>query len=139
MKFQLKQPNILFLIPVLVVLWYAPLSQALVVSELMYHPVEEGGVSTGDQRLEFIELYNDRAVFEDISGYTFSNDIDYTFPAGTVIGGKEYLVIAKEPALVEATYGITGVLGPYDKRFKDSGDRVDLATAVGEITMTFAV
>ncbi|NQT03845.1 MAG: hypothetical protein HQ580_17595, partial [Planctomycetes bacterium] len=35
----------------------------LVVSEIMYHPVDEAGT------LEFIELYNNRAVFEDITGY----------------------------------------------------------------------
>ena len=33
---------------------------ALVVSEIMYNP--------SDESLEFIELYNHRAVFEDISG-----------------------------------------------------------------------
>ena len=137
MNFQLQQRNILFIIFFLVAVWRAPASQALVVSEIMYHPVEEGGTSQGAQLLEFIELYNNRAVFENLSGYTFSNDIEYTFPAGTILGAKEYLVIAKDPNIVETTYGITGVIGPYDKRLNDDGDRIELSNEVGEIILTF--
>ena len=33
-------------------------SMALVVSEVMYHPTDDG------ETLEFVELYNERAVFE---------------------------------------------------------------------------
>ncbi|MHC4324449.1 MAG: hypothetical protein ACYSUX_09270, partial [Planctomycetota bacterium] len=39
----------------------------LVVSEIMYHPADSG------EKLEFIELYNNRAVFEDLTGYAFTN------------------------------------------------------------------
>lgn len=75
-------------------------SMALVVSELMYHPVEAGGIPSGAENLEFIELYNNRAVFEDLSGCAFTNGIEYTFPAGTILAGKQYLVVAKDPAAV---------------------------------------
>ena len=42
----------------MVTLWITQPGIGLVVSEIMYHPTDAGGT------LEFIELYNDRAVFE---------------------------------------------------------------------------
>ena len=50
------------------------------------------------RRMEFIELYNSNPTIEDISGFRISGDADYTFPAGTIISGGGYLVIAKSPA-----------------------------------------
>src|SRR4030042_6776807 len=60
----------------------------LVVSEIMYHPLEDGGISSGDETLEFIELYNNRAVIEDLTGFAFTNGIEYAFEPGTMMGLK---------------------------------------------------
>ena len=54
-------------------LWAASPVSALVISEVMYHPVEDGDVE--DETLEFIELYNDRAVSEELGGWAFTNGI----------------------------------------------------------------
>jgi len=103
----------------------------LVISEVMYHPTDEAGT------LEFIELYNNRAVFEDIGGFAFTNGIEYTFEEGTVIGAKEYLVLARDPNALEAAYGITGVYGPYSGRLNNGGERVELSNANGEVIISF--
>ncbi len=50
----------------------------LVVSEVMYYPAEGGGT------YEFIELYNNRAVFEDLTGFAFTNGIRYVFEPDVV-------------------------------------------------------
>ena len=122
----------------LVVLWTAQSGRALVVSELMYHPVEEGGTPSGEENLEFIELYNDRGVFEDLSGYAFTNGIEYTFAPGTILGAKQYLVVAQDPAAVQAAYGITGVYGPFESgRFDNDGERIELSNSSGEILISF--
>ncbi|UCG55936.1 MAG: lamin tail domain-containing protein [Phycisphaerales bacterium] len=106
-------------------------SSALVVSEVMYHPVD------GGEALEFIELYNNRAVFEDLTGYAFTNGIQYTFEPGTIIGAKEYLVVARDPAALEAVYEITGVYGPFTSRLSNDGERVELSNGNGEIIISF--
>ena len=103
----------------------------LVVSEVMYHPAE------GEGTYEFIELYNNRAVFEDLTGYAFTNGIGYMFEPGTIIGPKEYLVVACEPAALEAAYGIGGVHGPFDGRLSNEGERVELSNSNGEIIISF--
>jgi hypothetical protein len=85
----------------------------LVISEIMYHPADVF-VGTNEAELEFIELANSRGEPENISGYRISGDVDYTFPPGTVIPGGGFLVVARSPADMQAVYGLSGVLGPWD-------------------------
>ena len=111
---------------------------ALVISEVMFHPVEAGGTPDGEETLEFVELYNNRAVTEDVGEFAFTNGIDYTFPAGTMIDPKTYIVVAKNPAAVEAAYGITGVYGPFTAgALNNDGERLTLSNANGGIVITF--
>ena len=132
-----KRQNCFMLIVIfLVVLCIPRPGMGLVISEIMYHPIEEGGISSGDETLEFIELYNNRAVIEDLTGYAFTNGIEYAFEPGTVIGPKDYLVLAKNPAALEAAYDITGVFGPYSGRLNNDGERIELSNGNGEIVIS---
>ncbi|MFO1512378.1 MAG: lamin tail domain-containing protein [Verrucomicrobiota bacterium] len=80
----------------------------LAISEIMYHPAAR----PDGRNLEFIELYNSNPWLEDLSGYRIAGDVNYTFPAGTIIAALSYRVVAANPADVQAVYGLTGVLGP---------------------------
>ena len=83
--------------------WAAEAPGDIVVSEIMYHPPEvqvgedDQGEPVYDELLEFIELYNDSALAEDLSGWAFVDGVEYTFPAGTILGPEEYLVVARYP------------------------------------------
>ncbi len=136
MKHQRRHRCILFVMICVAALSATRPGMGLVVSEVMYHPVEEGGTPSGDETLEFVELYNNRAVFEDLSGYAFTNGIQYTFEAGTILPAKQYLVVARDPAAVEAAYGITGVYGPFTGRFDNDGERIELSNGNGEIIIS---
>ena len=105
-----------------------PSAQALIISEIMYNPAHE--------RLEYIELYNHRAVFEDLGGYAFTNGIEYTFAPGTTLGAHEYLVIALDPNALESAYGLSDVLGPYTGKLSNSGERIDLSNGNGGIILS---
>ncbi|MCP4451588.1 MAG: lamin tail domain-containing protein, partial [Planctomycetes bacterium] len=98
-------------------------AQALIISEIMYNPV--------DEQLEYVELFNHRAVFEDLGGYAFTNGIEYTFAPGTILEAHEYLVIALDPNAMQDAYGLSGVLGPYAGKLSNGGERVDLSNANG--------
>ena len=90
----------------------------LVISEIMYNPV----ASTNTNSLEFVEIYNSNPFYEDISGYRLAGDIDFTFPAGTVMQGGALLVVAKNPSYLQSvTPGLTGVLGPYTNNLPSKG------------------
>ncbi|MGB2820197.1 MAG: lamin tail domain-containing protein, partial [Phycisphaerae bacterium] len=54
---------------------------------------------------------------------------------GTVIGGLERLVVAADPAAVEAFYGITGVLGPLTNRLSNGGGVVRLRNQMDAILL----
>jgi len=101
-------------------------SLALTVSEIMYHPS-----NSGLGNLEFIELYNDRAVFEDLSGLFFSEGVSYAFESGTLLPPKAYVVIAKDPTAIQAAYGNSTVLGPYTGSLSNSGERIVLSLING--------
>ena len=111
-------------------------ARALIVTEVMFHPVETGGTPDGPENLEYIELYNDRAVTEDIGGFAFTTGIHYTFPASAKIPPKTYIVVAKDPAALQAAYGITGVYGPFTGSLDNDGERVTLSNANGGIALT---
>ena len=118
--------------------WATAPCAALVVSEIMYHPVEVGGIPAGDEDLEFIELYNNKGTREDMGGYAFTNGISYTFPAGTILAAKEYLVVAGDASAVEAAYGITGVYEWSSGKLNNDGERVELSNENGAVIISFA-
>ncbi len=95
---------------------------ALVISEIMYHPAAR----SDGRNLEFIELYNSQPYFEDIGGWKITGEIEYTFPAGTIIPGGGFVVVAAAPADVQAVYGLDYVHGPYEGRLSNSGGTVRL-------------
>ena len=101
----------------------------LVISEIQYHPEPRAD----GRDLEFVELYNSEPWVEDLTGYRFTGDIDFTFPAGTNIPAKGRLVIAHVPNDLQATYGVTGVLGPFGGNLSNEGGTVRLRKPSGGI------
>lgn len=93
----------------------------------MYHPsVEQQIAAGGTANLEWIEIYNEDPTVRDLSGYYFSNGIDFTFPPGTYLEGRSYLVVAADAAAVRALYGITNVIGDFDLRLDNGGETIAL-------------
>lgn len=84
---------------------------ALLISEIMYHPAPRPDSNS----LEFVEIYNSQAFYEDISGHRLSGDIDFTFPPGTILPSGGFAVVARNPAALQAAYSLSGVavFGPY--------------------------
>lgn len=79
----------------------------LVISEIMYHPVERLDGRDG----EFVEIFNSQEVAADLSGYRLSGAVAFTFPPGTTIAAGGFLVVAGHAADAQAIYGPIPVLG----------------------------
>ena len=104
----------------------------IAISEIMYKPATRAD----GYNLEFLELYNSNPWFYDLSGFQIvADNMNYTVPAGTIIAGGAYLVIAASPASMQAVYGITNVLGPYAGSLKKSGT-IKLLSEVGAVLLT---
>jgi hypothetical protein len=80
---------------------------------------------------EWIELYNRGAAPVDMSGWKLSDAVDFTFPAGTVLGPDQYLVISKDSAGLATKYPSATILGNYSGSLSHSDELIQLLDAVG--------
>ncbi len=92
----------------------------VVFNEIQYHP------ATSEVQLEWIELHNQMAVDVDISSWYLSDGVFYQFPAGTIVEGGDYIVVALDPAALEAETGYPGAFGPFVGRLSNAGERLEL-------------
>mgnify|MGYP000110392470 CR=1 FL=1 len=107
---------------------YAQFNPPIVINEIQYNP------RSGNHGEEYIELYNVSPLNVDLSGWRFNDGILYTFPPSTILQPGGYLVVASDPAVVEAVYGISGVKGPFiSGRLSNGGERVALVNAAGQL------
>ncbi len=110
---------------------------ALVINEIMYHPppVVAPDGSRAESALEWIELYNRGSEPLDLGGYAFVDAIELELPAGTVIPGGEYLVVARDAAAVAAAYPSlprSAIVGDFRGSLADSGENLILRDACGD-------
>ncbi len=114
----------------------------IVISEIMYKPqreeprqrydrvnnqpyTEEGDDEWG----EYIELFNRNNSTIDLSGWSFTDGIQYTFPPGTELASHQYLVIAASPEVIEQRYHPQYLTGPWDGKLDNGGERITLRSA----------
>ena len=96
----------------------------VVINEIMYDPV------SGDDDDQFVELYNRTGSPVDLSGWSFTDGIQYTIPNGMTIPPSGYLVIAKNAAQLMVNHpGLTGAntLGDFDGTLAHGGEYLALA------------
>ncbi|RIK84024.1 MAG: hypothetical protein DCC68_02405 [Planctomycetota bacterium] len=115
---------------VMVTLTVNPASQLIAINEIMYHPQSENDAE------EWIELFNTGTSNVNLAGWQFTNGVSYIFPAGpqTVLGGRQYLVVAADAATFSSTHpGFAGtVIGGWTGSLSNSGETVELSDASGE-------
>ena len=92
----------------------------MVFNEIMYHP------ATNETELEWVELYNPLAVDVDLSGWSISGGIQYPFSEGTLIQGRSFLVVARNPQSLGRIMNVTNMVGPFTGRLSNSGDTLEL-------------
>ena len=103
----------------------------IAISEIMYNPPGATGLSG-----EFLEIYNYGDAAVDLTGWSFTKGVDYTFASGVLLPGRGYLAIPADPAAFNAIYaGATNVTstgwGPGGS-LGNGGELVRLINAAGE-------
>ncbi|HET6408472.1 MAG TPA: lamin tail domain-containing protein [Chthoniobacteraceae bacterium] len=100
----------------------------VIINELMYHPASE------EVAEEYIELFNSGATAVDMSGWQFTNGVQFTFPNGRSIAPGEYLVVAANSATFQAKYPVvTSFVGGWSGQLSNSSNRVTLRDSLGVI------
>jgi len=112
-----------------------------VISEIMYHPVEEPafqGDGTPVLNLyedvhEFVELHNPTTNMVDLSGWELTTAIQFTFPSRASIRPGEFVVVAKDKTRLAAVaaYGLSesAFFGPYEDQLSNKGEIIRLRDA----------
>ncbi len=105
----------------------------IVISEIMWKPAPR----TDGNNVEFLEIYNSCPFFQDISGYQVTcADMNYTFPANTLIPGGAFFVLAASPQGIANVYGLTSnVFGPYNGSLKHS-ETLDVLDEQSNVLLT---
>ncbi|MFA5417854.1 MAG: lamin tail domain-containing protein, partial [Bacteroidales bacterium] len=98
----------------------------IVITEIMYNPPESGNDS-----LEFIELYNNGVDAVDLEGFYFSKGVDYTFPAMTLLPDS-YQVIGINSAAMLSTFGVVAEQWT-GGALSNSGEEIELSDSFGNI------
>jgi hypothetical protein len=108
----------------------------VVINEINYDPIDNGDEGGGLR--EFVELYNPGPDRINLTGYQFTDGISYTFPTGSYIDADEYLVVVKTPTHRTWRNKRYQVLGPYDGKLSNGGERITLAAPDSSIVERFS-
>jgi len=100
-------------------------SQAqIVITEIMYNPPESGTDS-----LEFIEFYNNSASPVDVTNYTLTAGVTYTFPSVSIPAGAYYVIAVDSQKFVNF-YGVP-CNGDFGGGLSNSGEIIILEDGTG--------
>ena len=100
----------------------------IVITEIMYNPPE-----SGQDSLEYIELYNNSSSTVDLSGWTFTEGVTHTFANGTTLAAGEYLTIAELSSAFESVFGNPPTFQWEDGALTNGGEDIELSDATGAV------
>jgi len=102
------------------------LAPELVITEIMYNPPESGNDS-----LEFVEIYNNGDATVNLDGFSFTSGIEFTFPA-VDLNPDEYVLVGINAAAMLSTFGVDA----YEwtgGALSNSGELVELSDGIGVV------
>ncbi len=98
----------------------------LVITEIMYN------LPGSDSGLEFIELYNNSDDSINISGFTFSHGFTHTFPVGTIVLPRGFVLLGSNGPKLTKLYGVEFTTWNSGSLL-NSGEMIQILNANGSI------
>lgn len=131
--------------------WHSPLSDRLIISEVMYHPATNANSTLDNTLDEYVEIYNplpaEQTLASPAGTWRIDGGIKLQFPANTKIPANGYLILVSfDPTLASASNsfaakfqigGNARIVGPWQGKLSNKSDRIALERpeppkAVGE-------
>jgi hypothetical protein len=103
---------------------YRENQERLRISELMYHPADDGDA-------EFIELANTSKAWVNVGGYGLNGGIDFRFPEPTWIEPEQRMVLVADPVAFSNRYPDVAITGRYVGRLSNQGESIRLFNSEG--------
>ncbi|MCZ6794262.1 MAG: lamin tail domain-containing protein, partial [Planctomycetota bacterium] len=103
---------------------------AIVITEIHYNP------PVSEANLEFVEISNDSPTPQDISGWEFTEGIEFLFPQGTLLLGNGILVVCADAEAVRARYGVDNAIGNFEGRLSAAGERLTVVNHSGIVVQS---
>lgn len=100
-------------------------AEEVVITEISYNP-------PGPDNYEFVEFYNNGATALDLSGWTISSAVNFTFPAYNLNPG-DYVVVANNAATFEAGFGFLPLQWDAGGALNNTGENIVLKNGAGVV------
>ncbi len=117
------------LAPVFLCASMASASAMPVISEIFYH--EDHGTNPENPLTEWIEIHNPTGTPLDLSGWSLTDGVRFTFPAAASIPAGGFVVVVADVATFNANHPSvdngSNVFGPWFGRLRNSGEKIELA------------
>ncbi len=104
---------------------------SLVITEIMYNPPE-----SGNDTLEFLEIYNPGTLAIDLEGFHFKEGVTFTFPEAS-LSPESFTVVAISSGAMENFFGIDAFQWT-DGALNNGGEKVILADNLGRVVDSVA-
>ena len=111
----------------------AQAAYSVVINEIHYDP----DIKT--ELVEFVELYNAGTMDVELGGWYLTGGISYEFPTGSTLSVGGHIIVAQDPAFIDAKWssGRAGVppslvFGPFEGKLGNDGENIRLCDASGE-------
>jgi len=114
-------------LPILLLIFVSVFASAqIVINEISYNPPE-----SGQDSLEYIELYNLGSDEVDLSNYMFTAGVDLTLDVGVSIDANGYLVVCESAQALMNVFGVNGI--EWDGGMSNGGEAITLVDANGNV------
>lgn len=99
----------------------------IVINEIMYHPRDMQGPATNSPE-QWVELFNRTANTVDLTDWRLEIDgkTAYRFPAGRMLAGNSYLVVAHDAVYLQGLYPSIDIVGDLSSRLPGGGGKIEL-------------
>ena len=99
-------------------------SSNVVINEIMYSPI------SGDDDDEYVELHNTTGQAVDLSGWQFTDGVNFQFPTGASIPANGFLIVGRNVQQLLSAYpqlNTGNTIGDYSGSLRNSSEHLELA------------